>query len=227
MCWQCYCVNLWWLSRVSVLHNCQFLLFFMGFRILCSTSCARKITRSYTMNIFFNLYIIYIIHLLKNNPQMLWVSIVISLPAPLWRCSPSASVPLCIICGWLCIMVKGFCRGEVARCTPMHVARSWKLHPPVSCTPVCMARWRCCNAAWEQEQTEGVFRLYVPSFPGLGLSFMLPADPGSQCPALLIVHPCSFPALPGPWLSLPMKARCVVSVNFSVLKFRIAKHFNW
>lgn len=25
VCWQCYCVNLRWLSRVSVLHYCQFL----------------------------------------------------------------------------------------------------------------------------------------------------------------------------------------------------------
>lgn len=33
VCWQCYCVNLWWLSRVSVLHSCQFLLVFIGFTI--------------------------------------------------------------------------------------------------------------------------------------------------------------------------------------------------
>lgn len=40
VCWQCYCVNLQWLSRVSVLLNCQFLRTFLQSSGFCAPLCA-------------------------------------------------------------------------------------------------------------------------------------------------------------------------------------------
>lgn len=137
------------------------------------------------------------------------MSIVISLPAPLWGCSPFTSIPVRIIYSWLCIMLKGFCRGEVVRCTPMQVVPSCELHTGVYGQVMVLQCSMRAGANW------GHVQAFIPFFPGSGLSFMFPADPGSQCPAFLIVYPTSFPSLPaGPWQSLPVKTRLLCWLIF-------------
>lgn len=75
VCWQCYCVNLWWLSRVSVVLDCQFLGFFsqgLGF-------CAPLFAWRKWLNAIRWTFFIFITHSLKQKKK-LQVSSVLSFP---------------------------------------------------------------------------------------------------------------------------------------------------
>lgn len=144
------------------------------------------------------------------------MSIVISLPAPLWGCSPSTSIPVCIIYGWLCIMLKGFCRGEVVRCTHMWVAHRCK--------------WPGDGIAMQHESRSklGTCSGFYSLLPRVGAELHAPCWPPEPVPC---TSDCLSHLLPIPscW-AMAVFARensSFVLVNFSVLKFMIAKHFNW
>lgn len=88
VCWQCYCVNLQCLSRVSVLLNCQFLGVFLQGSGFCASLCAWGKLLNAIQWTFFHIYIAQI----KTKKNYKWV-VCCLFPLP-YSLPPPSTTPL-------------------------------------------------------------------------------------------------------------------------------------